>query len=122
MVAGANVGRGRTYTQDLDGSFYERERERLMADITSVCIRMTYPQSLEVIIANSNAVNRKLEEQISVGKGFDSISALWGQFSELMVQAGMPPTHAADMETDTDTSVVGQRDTYEPTTQADERT
>ncbi|KOS15922.1 dash outer kinetochore protein [Malassezia pachydermatis] len=104
MVAGAN---------DLDGSFYERERERLMADITS---------SLEVIIANSNAVNRKLEEQISVGKGFDSISALWGQFSELMVQAGMPPTHAADMETDTDTSVVGQRDAYEPTTQADERT
>lgn len=49
-------------------------------------------QDLETIIASSNAVNRKMEEQISVGKGFDAISELWGQLTELMAQAGLPPT------------------------------
>ena len=40
-------------------------------------------QNIETIIASTNAVNRKLEEHVSVGKGFESISDLWGQFSEL---------------------------------------
>lgn len=48
-------------------------------------------QDLEKIIASSNAANRKMEEQISVGKGFDAISELWGQLSELMAQAGQSP-------------------------------
>lgn len=47
-------------------------------------------QSLETLIGNSNAANRKLEEQIAVGKGFESIAELWGRFSELMTQAGVP--------------------------------
>lgn len=55
-------------------SFFERERERLVLDITN---------QIETIITSTNAVNRKLEEHVSVGKGFESISALWGQFSEL---------------------------------------
>lgn len=55
-------------------SFFERERERLVLDITN---------QFETIITSTNAVNRKLEEHVSVGKGFESISALWGQFSEL---------------------------------------
>ena len=55
-------------------SFFERERERLVLDITN---------QIETIITSTNAVNRKLEEHASVGKGFESISALWGQFSEL---------------------------------------
>lgn len=37
-----------------------------------------------------------MEEQISVGKGFDSISELWGQLSELMAQAGLPAESAPE--------------------------
>lgn len=47
-------------------------------------------QNIETIIASTNAVNRKLEEHVSVGKGFESITALWGQFSDLVTQAGAP--------------------------------
>jgi len=47
-------------------------------------------QSLETIIHSHNAVNRKLEEHISVGRGFESIAELWGRFSELMAQTGAP--------------------------------
>ncbi|WFD17863.1 Dolichyl-diphosphooligosaccharide-protein glycosyltransferase subunit dad1 [Malassezia caprae] len=79
-------------TQDTDAaSFFERERDKLIADITS---------DLETIIASSNAVNRKMEEQISVGKGFDSISELWGQLSELMAQAGLPAESAEETRAD----------------------
>ena len=47
-------------------------------------------QNIETIIASTNAVNRKLEEHVSVGKCFESITALWGQFSNLVTQAGAP--------------------------------
>lgn len=56
------------------------------------------------MIANSNAANRQLEEQIAVSKGFESISDLWGQFSELMVQAGTPvPASAQSSDAPSDT-------------------
>ncbi|WFC98714.1 tRNA (guanine(10)-N(2))-methyltransferase [Malassezia yamatoensis] len=47
-------------------------------------------RSLETVIGNVNATNRKLEEQISVGKEFGSIAELWGRFSSIMAQAGVP--------------------------------
>ena len=57
------------------------------------------PQSLETVIGNVNATNRRLEEQIAVGKGFDSIAELWGRFSALMTQAGVPnPEHVRRAE------------------------
>lgn len=65
-------------------SFFERERERLVLDITN---------QIETIITSTNAVNRKLEEHASVGKGFESISALWGQFSELAKADAQPDTN-----------------------------
>lgn len=65
-------------------SFFERERDRLVLDITN---------QIETIITSTNAVNRKLEEHASVGKGFESISALWGQFSELAKTDTQPVTN-----------------------------
>ena len=55
-------------------SFFERERERLVLDITN---------QIETIITSTNAVNRKLEEHVSVGKGFESISAFGANFLSL---------------------------------------
>ncbi|WFD29138.1 tRNA (guanine(10)-N(2))-methyltransferase [Malassezia sp. CBS 17886] len=66
-------------------SYFERERERLVSEIAA---------SVETLIGTNNAVNRKLEEHIAVGKGFESISELWGRFSELMADAGVPPLSA----------------------------
>ena len=61
-----------------------------------MCIRDSHGhpadrQGIETLIGSTNAVNRKLEEHASVGKGFESISELWGRFSELMAEAGLPP-------------------------------
>ncbi|WFD02973.1 Dolichyl-diphosphooligosaccharide-protein glycosyltransferase subunit dad1 [Malassezia obtusa] len=78
MVASQDEGAAPTY--------FERERERLVAEIAG---------SLETLIGNANATNRKLEEQISVGKGFESIAELWGRFSTLMTQAGVPNPESA---------------------------
>lgn len=57
------------------------------------------------MIGNTNAANRKIEEHISVGKGFESIAELWGKFSTLMTQAGVPnpETRRAEEEQDTST-------------------
>jgi len=46
-------------------------------------------------MSNSNALNRKLEESISVGKEFEPIAGLWGQFSNVMHRAGIPDLAAA---------------------------
>ncbi|KDN38697.1 hypothetical protein K437DRAFT_259304 [Tilletiaria anomala UBC 951] len=62
-------------------SFFERERERLVTEISD---------GIEVIMSNSNTLNRKLEESISVGKEFEPIADLWGQFSNVMTRAGIP--------------------------------
>ncbi len=41
-------------------------------------------------MSNSNALNRKLEESIYVGKEFEPIAGLWGQFANVMHAAGIP--------------------------------
>ncbi|KAK0541057.1 Dolichyl-diphosphooligosaccharide-protein glycosyltransferase subunit dad1 [Tilletia horrida] len=62
-------------------AFFEKERDRLLNEIAS---------SLEVILSNSNALNRKLEESIAVGREFEPIAQLWGRFSSVMQAAGIP--------------------------------
>ena len=42
-------------------------------------------------MGNANALNRKLEESISVGHEFAPIAHLWGQFADLMSAAGIDP-------------------------------
>ncbi|KDQ09885.1 hypothetical protein BOTBODRAFT_164386 [Botryobasidium botryosum FD-172 SS1] len=80
---------------DDDPSFFEKERDRLVGEITG---------SFEVLISESNILNRKLEEILGVGKEFETISALWGRFHQLVQEqqadveslrvdgAGMPGT------------------------------
>ncbi|KAE8231133.1 hypothetical protein CF326_g3856 [Tilletia indica] len=62
-------------------AFFEGERDRLLNEIAI---------SLEVILSNSNALNRKLEESIAVGREFEPIAQLWGRFSSVMQTAGIP--------------------------------
>lgn len=35
-------------------------------------------------MTNTNALNRKIEESISVGKEFEPVSQLWGKFAAMM--------------------------------------
>lgn len=56
-------------------------------------------QGLESILSNSNTLNRKLEESISVGKEFEPIAGLWGQFADLMARAGIPDANVSGADT-----------------------
>ncbi|CEH14948.1 DASH complex subunit Dad1 [Ceraceosorus bombacis] len=67
-------------------SFFEKERERLVVEIA---------EGIGTIIDHSNALNRKLEESISVGKEFEPIAGLWGRFTEVMRAAGIPDLSGA---------------------------
>ncbi|PWN23589.1 hypothetical protein BCV69DRAFT_295907 [Microstroma glucosiphilum] len=62
-------------------SFFLRERERLLGEIA---------ESMGQILNNSNALNRKLEESILVGKEFEPVAALWGRFASSMASMGVP--------------------------------
>ncbi|CAO1630490.1 unnamed protein product [Jaminaea pallidilutea] len=76
--ANANAG-----TNSAQGnSFFLRERERLVGEIA---------ESMGQILNHSNALNRKLEESILVGKGFEPMSVLWGRFASMMGQYGVVP-------------------------------
>jgi len=56
-------------------SFFDKERERLTADIAS---------SFEELLLSSNVLNRKLEELIGMRKEFATIADLWQSFHEVM--------------------------------------
>ncbi|KAJ1303397.1 hypothetical protein OPQ81_011589 [Rhizoctonia solani] len=64
-----------TTTPHDDHSFFERERERLIADIAS---------SFEELLSNSNVINRRLEDLGGTGKSFDTVAQLWGSFHNLV--------------------------------------
>lgn len=87
-----------------DAGFFERERNRLIQDIS---------KGVESILGNANAVNRKVEESISVGKEFHPISELWSKFERIMQASGIsnlhpqPATSSANSNTNTATSAGG---------------
>lgn len=56
-------------------SFFETERQRLIADIGA---------GFEDLMTHTNVLNRKLEEVYGVGKEFGSVAALWGQFLNMI--------------------------------------
>ncbi|KAJ9475602.1 DASH complex subunit DAD1 [Pseudozyma hubeiensis] len=64
-----------------DAGFFERERNRLIGDIS---------KGVESILGNTNSLNRKIEESISVGKEFHPISELWSKFERIMTTSGIP--------------------------------
>ncbi|KAI8986094.1 DASH complex subunit Dad1-domain-containing protein [Trametes punicea] len=55
--------------------FFERERDRLTAEITS---------GFEELLSSSNNLNRKLEEVLGMTREYETIAALWQSFHELM--------------------------------------
>ncbi|GAA5934805.1 Dad1p [Sporobolomyces koalae] len=59
-------------------SDFERERDRLVAEIA---------ESLGKCVTSVNQLNRNIETVNSVGQGFDSVSNLWNQFSQVMYQS-----------------------------------
>lgn len=76
-----------------DSSFFNRERDRLTAEITSVCrLRnhadytriLTECQGFEELLLSSNALNRRLEEVLGMTREYETIAALWQTFHELM--------------------------------------
>ncbi|THH03866.1 hypothetical protein EW145_g5950 [Phellinidium pouzarii] len=64
---------------DDEQTFFDRERDRLAADIAS---------GFEHLLTASNLLNRKLEEVLGMTKEYDTISALWSRFHALMRAQG----------------------------------
>ncbi|CDO75329.1 hypothetical protein BN946_scf184848.g6 [Trametes cinnabarina] len=60
---------------DDESSFFERERDRLTAEITT---------GFEELLSSSNNLNRKLEEVLGMTREYETIAALWQSFHELM--------------------------------------
>jgi len=58
-----------------DDSFFDRERDKLSADITA---------GFEELLSSSNVLNRKLEEVLGMTREYETIAALWSSFHELM--------------------------------------
>ncbi|KAI0754911.1 DASH complex subunit Dad1-domain-containing protein [Daedaleopsis nitida] len=58
-----------------DSSFFEKERERLITEITS---------GFEELLPSSNNLNRKLEEVLGMTREYETIASLWQSFHELM--------------------------------------
>ncbi|KAI0632184.1 hypothetical protein C8Q77DRAFT_1158849 [Trametes polyzona] len=58
-----------------EGTFFEKERDRLTAEISS---------GFEELLSSSNDLNRKLEDVLSMNREYETIAALWQSFHELM--------------------------------------
>lgn len=85
-----------------DKTEFERERDRLIAEIAEVSrssadrdalqptrrVRLLTPvarlQNLAKCCSSVNQLNRNIENVIEVGKGFDSVHDLWQQFETVM--------------------------------------
>lgn len=77
-----------------DGTFFDKERDRLTAEISSVSdprscglrdtAAETRPQGFEELLSSSNNLNRKLEEVLGMTREYETIAALWQSFHELM--------------------------------------
>ncbi|PWY99280.1 hypothetical protein BCV70DRAFT_115597 [Testicularia cyperi] len=72
---------------DGDAGFFERERLRLIQDIS---------KGVESILGNSNILNRRLEESLTVGKDFHPIAQLWSKFEHIMAASGIPNLHPSN--------------------------
>ena len=77
-----------------DTSFFDKERDRLTAEISSVSInaynlraKLTcarFIKGFEELLSSSNNLNRKLEEVLGMTREYETIAALWQSFHELM--------------------------------------
>lgn len=73
-------------------SFFERERDRLSAEITAVRhthfhdqhVQYHRIQGFEELLSSSNVLNRKLEEVLGMTREYETIASLWQSFHDLM--------------------------------------
>ncbi|KAK4453065.1 putative dash complex subunit dad1 protein [Podospora aff. communis PSN243] len=100
-------------------SYFEQQREELMAEIAMVChprhqiVELLFDrvvQSFEHVLANINKLNRSLEAVITVGNEFSSVEALWSQFENVM---GKEPEEVGDKSEAEGETTVGDQ-TEEP--------
>jgi DASH complex subunit DAD1 len=73
---------------DEDPSFFDKERDKLSAQITS---------AFEELLLTTNVLNRKVEEVLGMTREYETISALWQSFHELM-RSQPKNTHASEEE------------------------
>ena len=80
---------------DEEPTFFDKERDRLTAEISSVSINAYNPvrakltcarfiKGFEELLSSSNNLNRKLEEVLGMTREYETIAALWQSFHELM--------------------------------------
>ncbi|GAA6005672.1 DASH complex subunit DAD1 [Rhodotorula paludigena] len=62
-----------------DKSDFERERDRLVAEIA---------ENLGKCVTSVNQLNRHIENVTQVGGGFDAVHSLWSQFEGVMASSG----------------------------------
>jgi DASH complex subunit DAD1 len=86
-----------------DNSFFERERDKLSREITTVrshiycaCFQPHSLQGFEELLSSTNGLNRKLEEVLEMTREYETIAALWHSFYELM--SGPKPNSSMDEE------------------------
>jgi DASH complex subunit DAD1 len=77
-----------------DIPFFDRERDRLAREITTVRngrdsaeAESDFIQGFEDLLSSTNVLNRKLEEVLGMTKEYHTIAALWQTFHELMREA-----------------------------------
>ncbi|KAF9505033.1 hypothetical protein BS47DRAFT_579875 [Hydnum rufescens UP504] len=58
-----------------DSDFFERERARLIVEISS---------GFETLLSEQNTLNQKLDQVREVGGEFSTVATLWSHFHELM--------------------------------------
>ncbi|KAF8320980.1 DASH complex subunit Dad1-domain-containing protein [Cantharellus anzutake] len=63
--------------EEEDSDFFEKERTRLIAEISS---------GFEQLLTEQNKLNQKLDQVRGVGGEFSSLAALWSNLHELMRQ------------------------------------
>ncbi|KZZ98692.1 DASH complex, subunit Dad1 [Moelleriella libera RCEF 2490] len=102
--------RQRTADDDQTKTYFEQQREALLADISLVCFarppflpnarcrsrvlhctalhwtQLTRRKSMDNVLGNINKLNRSLEEIIKMGNDLSSVEALWSQFENVMAK------------------------------------
>ncbi|KAJ9115130.1 hypothetical protein QFC22_005460 [Naganishia vaughanmartiniae] len=71
----ANIAEEDTQGGGAERSFFEQERDKLVEEIAG---------GFEELLSSANVLNRKLEEVFGVGKEFQTVANLWGQFNTLI--------------------------------------
>lgn len=79
-------------------TFFERERDKLSREITSVIHSFKIysgsiwrdRQGFEELLSSTNGLNRKLEEVLGMTREYETVAALWRSFHELMKQSDLP--------------------------------